>query len=51
MKLSIFGTGYVGSVCCVCLAEVGHDVVCMDVAPAKTEKLKAGIIPIWESGL
>lgn len=51
MKISIFGTGYVGLVSGACLAEVGHHVVCMDVDPVKIDKLKAGILPIWEPGL
>ena len=51
MKLSIFGTGYVGLVSGACLAEVGHDVLCMDVDQAKIDQLRAGTIPIWEPGL
>lgn len=51
MKISIFGTGYVGLVTGACLAEVGHNVMCMDVDQAKIDKLRAGVIPIWEPGL
>ncbi len=51
MKLTIFGTGYVGLVTGACLAEVGHTVLCMDVDQDKVDKLRAGVIPIWEPGL
>ena len=51
MKISIFGTGYVGLVTGACLAEVGHNVMCMDIDPEKIDKLRAGMIPIWEPGL
>ena len=51
MKISVFGTGYVGLVSGACLAEVGHNVVCVDKDQNKIEKLNNGIIPIWEPGL
>ena len=51
MKITIFGSGYVGLVTGTCLADVGHDVVCMDVDSAKIEGLKQGEIPIYEPGL
>lgn len=51
MKISVFGTGYVGLVTGACLAEVGHDVICMDVDQGKIDKLNAGLMPIWEAGL
>lgn len=51
MKISIFGTGYVGLVTGACLSQVGHTVCCVDVDENKVEKLKAGIIPIYEPGL
>ena len=51
MKISIFGTGYVGLVTGTCLADVGHDVICMDVDAGKIARLERGEIPIYEPGL
>ena len=51
MRVCIFGTGYVGLVTGTCLAEVGHDVVCVDIDAAKVEGLNNGVVPIYEPGL
>ncbi|MCL7939427.1 UDP-glucose/GDP-mannose dehydrogenase family protein [Halomonas sp. ATCH28] len=51
MKITIFGTGYVGLVTGTCLADVGHDVLCMDVDKGKVQRLQDGEIPIYEPGL
>ncbi len=51
MRVAIFGTGYVGLVTGTCLAEVGHDVVCVDIDQAKVDGLNNGVIPIYEPGL
>jgi len=51
MKISVVGTGYVGLVSGVCLAEKGHQVTCVDIDPAKVEQINQGIPPIYEDGL
>jgi UDPglucose 6-dehydrogenase len=51
MNITVFGSGYVGLVTAACLAEVGNDVVCMDIDADKIAKLQQGIIPIFEHGL
>ena len=51
MKISIFGTGYVGLVTAVCFAEMGNDVIAVDVDENKINQLKSGQSPIYEPGL
>lgn len=51
MKIAVAGTGYVGLVTGVCLAEHGHNVVCVDVDEEKVAKMSKGISPIYEPGL
>jgi len=51
MKITVVGTGYVGLVSGTCMAEVGNDVLCLDVDPAKIKILEDGGIPIHEPGL
>jgi len=51
MKVTIYGSGYVGLVTGACLAQVGNDVLCVDIDPDKIEMLKRGESPIFEPGL
>lgn len=51
MKITVFGTGYVGLVTGACLADSGHDVFCVDVDEDKVRRLKQGDVPIFEPGL
>lgn len=48
MKISVIGTGYVGLVTGTCLAETGNEVICVDIDKAKVEKMRNGIVPIYE---
>ena len=51
MKVTVFGSGYVGLVTGTCLAEVGHDVLCVDIDENKIDMLNNGDVPIYEPGL
>jgi len=51
MKVSVIGAGYVGLVTASCLADMGHEVVCMDSDPRRVELLRSGVVPIYEPGL
>lgn len=51
MNLGVFGSGYVGTVTAVCFADLGHQVVCCDVDPARVERLQSGDPVIYEPGL
>lgn len=51
MKIAVAGTGYVGLVTGVCLAEHGHDVTCVDVDENKIQMMRRGVSPIYEEGL
>jgi len=50
-RIAIIGTGYVGLTIGVALSSLGHKVICMDKDESKIEKLKTGVIPIYEPGL
>ncbi|HLB69490.1 MAG TPA: UDP-glucose/GDP-mannose dehydrogenase family protein [Candidatus Methanoperedens sp.] len=51
MKISVIGTGYVGSVSAACFAELGHEVICVDIDQSKIDQINAGIPPVYEAGL
>ncbi len=51
MRVTIIGTGYVGLVTGTCLADIGHDVTCVDINTERVRELNAGRIPIYEPGL
>lgn len=51
MKIAVVGTGYVGLVTGTCFAETGNDVICVDIDAEKVEKMKNGIVPIYEPHL
>ena len=51
MRMTVIGTGYLGATHAACMAELGHDVLGVDVDTAKIESLKAGTVPFYEPGL
>ncbi len=51
MQVTVYGAGYVGLVTAVCLAEIGHDVLCIDIDSKKITDLHNGILPIYEADL
>lgn len=51
MKIAVIGTGYVGLVTGTCLAETGNDVICVDIDAEKVEKMRQGVVPIYEPHL
>ncbi len=51
MKIGVVGTGYVGLVTGTCFAETGNEVLCVDIDEQKVEKMRNGIVPIYEPGL
>ena len=51
MKITVIGAGYVGLVTAVCLAEVGHDVLCAKKSTRNLDLLRSGVSPIFEPGL
>ncbi len=51
MRISVIGTGYVGSVSAACFAELGHEVICVDIDRSKIDQINAGVPPIFEEGL
>jgi UDPglucose 6-dehydrogenase len=51
MRISVIGTGYLGATHAACMAELGHDVLGVDLDPAKVDKLRSGQVPFFEPGL
>jgi len=51
LNIAVIGTGYVGLVTGTCFAETGNYVICVDIDKEKVDKMKSGMVPIYEPGL
>ena len=51
MRMTVIGTGYLGATHAACMAELGHEVLGVDVDSAKIDSLKDGVVPFYEPGL
>lgn len=51
MRIAVFGTGYLGATHAACMAELGHEVLGVDIDESKLEKLSSGEVPFYEPGL
>ena len=51
MRIAVIGTGYLGATHAACMAQIGHDVLGVDIDPGKVAKLQSGEVPFFEPGL
>jgi UDPglucose 6-dehydrogenase len=51
MRIAVIGTGYLGATHAACMAQIGHDVLGVDIDPGKVAKLQSGEVPFFEPGI